>query len=98
VSQPGAVLENFGRLLSTDVTIFVAPMRREAFVAALGGMPEGLLRETPGRDLLTLDDFLPRPPLDHLFRYLRAAGRIVPLEGTEAKSDAHPHSAQQRQN
>jgi hypothetical protein len=88
VSQPGAVLENFGRLLSTDVTIFVAPMRREALVAALGSMPEGLLRETPGRDLLTLDDFLPRPPLDHLFRYLRAAGRIVPLE--EAGANATP--------
>jgi hypothetical protein len=86
VSQPGTVLENFGRLLSTDVTVFVAPMRREALVAALGRVPEGLLRETPGDDLLTLDDFLPKPPLDHLFRYLRAAGRIVPLEGTEGKS------------
>jgi hypothetical protein len=82
-SLPGAVLESFGRLLVTDVTIYVAPMRREPLVAALGGLPEGLLRESPGRDLLTLDDLLPREPLDHLFRYLRAAGRIVPLEETE---------------
>ena len=80
------MLEGFGRLLVTDVTIYVAPMSKESLVAALGGLPEGLLRESPGRDLLTLDDFLPKPPLDHLFRYLRAAGRIVPLEETQAKT------------
>jgi hypothetical protein len=85
-SLPGAVLEGFGRLLVTDVTIYVAPMPKESLVAALGGMPEGLLREPPGRDLLTLDDFLPKPPLDHLFRYLRASGRIVPLDETPAKA------------
>jgi hypothetical protein len=81
-SLPGAVLEGFGRLLLTDVTIYVAPMSKESLVAALGGLPEGLLQEHPDRNLLTLDDFLPKPPLDHLFRYLRAAGRIVPLEET----------------
>ena len=83
---PGAVLESFGRLLVTDVTIYVAPMPREPLVAALGDLPEGLLRESPGRDLITLDDLLPRPPLDDLFRYLRASGRVVPLEETQAKS------------
>jgi hypothetical protein len=71
-----------GRLLLTDVTIYVAPMRKEALAAALGGLPEGLVRESPGRDLVTLDDLLPKPPLDHLFRYLSAAGRIVALEET----------------
>jgi hypothetical protein len=85
-SLPGAVLEYFGRVLLTDVTIYVAPMSKESLVAALGGLPEGLLRESPGRDLLTLDDFLPKPPLDDLFRYLRAAGRVLPLEETQAKS------------
>jgi hypothetical protein len=85
-SLPGVVLEAFGRLLLTDVTIYVAPMSRESLVAALGGLPEGLLRESPDGELLTLDDFFPKPPLDHLFRYLRAAGRIVPLEKTKDKS------------
>jgi hypothetical protein len=61
-------------------------MSTESLVAALGGLPEGLLRESPGRNLLTLDDFLPKSPLDHLFRYLRAAGGIVPLEETQAKT------------
>ena len=86
LSLPGAVLESFGRLLLTDVTVYVASMRKESLVAALGGLPEGLLREFPDHDLLSLDDFLPKPPLDHLFRYLRAAGRIVSLEETQAKT------------
>jgi hypothetical protein len=85
-ASPGAVLESFGRLLFTDVTIYVAPMRKEPLVAALGGLPENLLLESPGRDLITLDDLLPRPPLDHLFRYLRGSGRVVPLEETQAKT------------
>lgn len=85
-SLPGVVLEAFGRLLFTDVTIYVAPMRKESLVAALGGLHEDLLRESSGHDILTLDDLLPKPPLDHLYRYLRAAGRIVPLEGVQAKT------------
>jgi hypothetical protein len=84
-SSPGAVLESFGRLLFTDVTIYVAPMPKESLVAALGGLPEGLLRESPGRNLVTLDEFLPKPPLDHFLRYLRASGRIVPLDATQAR-------------
>jgi hypothetical protein len=80
---PGVMLESFGRLLFTDVTIYVAPMRKEALVAALGTLPEGLVREPSGSDLLTLDDLQPTPPLDHFFRYLRAAGRIVPLGETQ---------------
>jgi hypothetical protein len=84
-SLPGVILENFGRLLSTDVTIYVAPMRRKDLVAALGSFPEGVLRESPGSDVLTLDDLIPKPPLDHFFRYLRASGRVVPLDETQAK-------------
>ncbi|MGB8538331.1 MAG: hypothetical protein WCD57_18055 [Acidobacteriaceae bacterium] len=82
-SLPGVILESFGRLLATDVTIYVAPMRKEFLVAALGSLPEGLFQEAPGRDLMTLDDLIPKPPLDHFLRYLRAAGRIVPLEETQ---------------
>jgi hypothetical protein len=77
---PGVMLEGFGRLLFTDVTIYVAPMHREHLVAALGSFPEGLLQDSPGGDLLTLDHLIPKPPLDHFFRYLRASGRVVPLE------------------
>jgi hypothetical protein len=85
-SLPGALLERVGRLLFTDVTIYVAPMPKESLVAALGRLPEDLSRESPGRDLVTLDDFLPKSPMDHFFRYLRDAGSIVPLEQTRMPS------------
>jgi hypothetical protein len=44
------------------------------------------LQEPPDRDLLTLDDLLPKSPLDHLFGYLRASGRIVALEDEQTKT------------
>jgi len=62
-------------------------MRKESLVAALGGLPEGLLRESPGHDLLTLDDFLPKSPLDHSFRYLRAAAALFLWRKLRPKPD-----------
>jgi hypothetical protein len=82
-AQPGAMLEGLGRMLFTDVTIYVAPMSTKAFAAALGGLPESIVRQTAGRDFIGIDDFLPPPPTEHLFRYLRAAGRILPLQPTQ---------------
>jgi hypothetical protein len=78
-ASPGALLEAFGRMLVTDVTIYVAPMRMEPFVAALGGLPEGFVQESAASEFMTLDDFIPKPPIDHLLEYLRGAGRVVPL-------------------
>jgi hypothetical protein len=83
--SPGALLEGFGRLLSTNVTIYVAPMEKETLAAALGEAPEKLPLVSTG-EVVTLDDFHPKPPLDHLFRYLRDAGHIVPL--AEPPADA----------
>jgi hypothetical protein len=82
-SLPGTVLENLGRLLLTDVTIYVAAMPMEQLVAAHGSVPEGVVKKPAAGDLVTLDDFLPKPPTDHLFHYLRAACRIVPLKATQ---------------
>lgn len=75
----GALLENFGRLFYSDVNIYVMPMKMEPFVAALGGLPGGFVMESAESGEMTLEDFMPKPPLDHLFRYLRGAGRLVPL-------------------
>ncbi|MGC2399335.1 MAG: hypothetical protein WA510_06125 [Acidobacteriaceae bacterium] len=82
-ASPGAMLEGFGRLLSTNVTIYVAPMHKEALADALGEVPEKLLLPSSG-EIVTLDNLYPKPPLDHLFRYLRDAGHIVPLEKAPA--------------
>jgi len=89
-SEPGAVLEGLGRLLLTDVTIYAVPMSMEAFVAALGTMPEVAAQPADG-DLITLDHFLPKPPMEHLLRYLRAAERVVPLKATQAVRSGSTH-------
>lgn len=79
-ASPGALLEAFGRILYTEVTIYVAPMKMEPFVAALGGLPGGFVISSAESEFMTLEEFSPRPPVDHLFRYLRGAGRVVPLQ------------------
>jgi hypothetical protein len=84
---PGALLEGLGRLLATNVKIYVAPMSAEAFLAALGGLPADLELKTPALGLVTVDDIVPASPTDHLFKYLRAANRIVPLATGEEKLD-----------
>lgn len=78
-ASPGVLLEGFGRLLVTDVTVYVAPMRMEPFVAAMGGLPSGFVVESDASEFMTLDYFMPKPPVNHLFDYLRGAGRVVPL-------------------
>ena len=37
-------------------------------------------RESAESDFMTLEEFMPKPPVDHLFRYLRGTGRMVPLD------------------
>jgi hypothetical protein len=77
---PGALLEGLGRLLATNVKLYVAPMPREAFNAAVGDLSGALLVKESGKSLVTLDDLMPSIPTLHLFEYLRASGRIVALE------------------
>ena len=77
---PGALLEGLGRLLATNVKLYVAPMPREAFNAAVGDLSGALTVKESGKSLVTLDDLMPSIPSLHLFEYLRSSGRIVALE------------------
>jgi len=77
---PGALLEGLGRLLATNVKLYVAPMPREAFNAAVGDLSGALMVKESGNGLVTLDDLMPSIPSLYLFEYLRASGRIVALE------------------
>jgi hypothetical protein len=77
---PGALLEGVGRLLATNVKLYVAPMPREAFNAAVGGLSGTLMVKESGKNLVTLDDLIPSVPGLHLFEYLRSSGRIVALK------------------
>jgi hypothetical protein len=77
---PGALLEGIGRLLATNVKLYVAPMSREAFRAALADVPGKLDVRNSDSDHVTLDDLMPSVPNLHLVEYLRASGRIVALK------------------
>jgi len=78
----GALLEGIGKLLATNVKLYVAPMPREAFPAALGNLPGKLEVRNSNSDDVTLDDLTPSVPNLHLLEYLRASGRIVALKKT----------------
>jgi hypothetical protein len=77
---PGTLLEGVGRLLATNVKLYVAPMPRKDFNAAVGNLSDAVtVRESAG-NWVTLDDLVPSAPNIYLVEYLRASGRIVALE------------------
>jgi len=76
---PGTLLEGIGRLFSTNVTLYVAPMPREAFRAAVGDLSGHLAVRNSPDGMVTLDDLMPSVPGIHLLEYLRASGRIVSM-------------------
>ena len=77
---PGSLLEGVGRLISTNVKLYVAPMTREAFRDAVGSLSGSFSVRDSGGSLVTLDDLVPSVPGLHLLEYLRASGRIVALK------------------
>ena len=77
---PGTLLEGLGKLLATNVRIYVEPMARESFLAAAGDIAGAATILQPGKGLIGLDDLALLPPARQLLEYLRASGRIVELE------------------
>jgi hypothetical protein len=77
---PGTLLEGLGRLLATNVKLYVAPMPREVFLAALKDLSTTLAVRDSGTGFVTLDDLIPTVPARHLVDYLRATGRMVALK------------------
>jgi hypothetical protein len=77
---PGAMLEGVGRLLSTNVKLYVAAMPLETFRAAVGNLDGAISIRESAQGQVTLDDLVPSGPSFHLFEYLRASRRIVALE------------------
>jgi hypothetical protein len=73
---PGSLLEGLGRLLASNVKIYVQPMPKAALDDALRSSP-GLVTATG--DPVTADNMHFHPPVEHLYQYVRDAGWIVPL-------------------
>jgi hypothetical protein len=81
---PGTLLEGLGKLLATNVKLYVAPMPHAAFKAALRDMPATVPIKPSANSVISLDDLAPAAPARHLVDYLRATGRIVALDQSHA--------------
>jgi hypothetical protein len=84
---PGTLLEGIGKLLATNVKLYVAPMPRESFRTALADLSGSIAPKESSDNIVTLNDLIPSSPTLHLFEYLRASGRIVALEPQEPLSN-----------
>src|SRR3954452_696284 len=90
---PGTLLEGLGKLLATNVRLYVAPMPREAFLDAVRDQsPNVAIRATTG-DLVGLDDLIPQAPASHLFKYLLTSGRIIALQWADSQCAGSSRSA-----
>jgi hypothetical protein len=78
---PGSLLEGLGKLLTENVRLYVSPVPLEACQAELGGGLAAMF-ELPAQGLVTVEHLRPRPPLDELLRYVRAAGWLVAADPT----------------
>jgi hypothetical protein len=78
-SLPGRLLEGLGKLFAQNIKVHAYPMRRADVLAALG--PRAGRFRIGGSDgtAVTADDIEPAPPADHLYRYLRTAGLVIPV-------------------
>ena len=76
-SLPGRLLEGLGRLLASNVKIYVEPMPKAEFDTALSGLGE---RVETASDPVSADTMRFKPPVEHLYHYVRESQWVVPLE------------------
>ena len=77
---PGSLLEGLGKLLAENVKIYCYPVPVETFRKLFASEAAARIFSPPSAGVLKIDDLCPQPPLDHLLRYLRAAGWVVPID------------------
>ena len=77
---PVTLLEGLGKLVASNVTFYVYPMPRSAVMNVIASAAGKVLLPDSTRSLVSSDDLVVSPPLNHLYRYLREAGRIVPID------------------
>jgi hypothetical protein len=78
---PGSLLEGLGKLLTENVRLYVSPVPVEACRAHFGSDVASMF-ELPTSGSVTVEHLRPRAPMDELLRYVRAAGWLVPTDGT----------------
>ncbi len=79
----GSLLEGMGKLFASNVKFYAYPMPRAAVTEALGSGPSRVRIADSKSAVVGADDLILEPPLHHLYRYLREAGWIVPIEAAQ---------------
>jgi hypothetical protein len=77
---PGTLLEGLAKLLQQDVKLYLYPVSRSVFAREQEQVRSRRVTASSATEVVSVDDLRCEPPLDHLLRYLRGAGWIVPLE------------------
>src|SRR5207247_283520 len=72
--SPGQLFAGLGKLLAFNAKVYAYPMPRDAVVAALGPAADQFGIDPCATGEVTADGIHPRPPVDHLYRYLREGG------------------------
>jgi hypothetical protein len=81
----GQLLEGMGKLFASGVVLYAYPMPRDAVEKARAAGPTAPNERTvrlrdPEAAMIGADDLILSPPVDHLYRYLREAGHVVPID------------------
>jgi len=77
---PGTLLESLGKLLVDNLRLYIYPVPVEAFLRAQDAAARKRVGTSATTGMVSLDDLRCEPPLDHLLRYIRGAGWLMPLE------------------
>jgi hypothetical protein len=77
---PGTLLEALAKVLVQDVKLYVYPVPLPVFLREREQDRAKRVTASSQTGMVSVDDLRCEPPLDHLLRYLRGAGWIVPLE------------------
>jgi hypothetical protein len=77
---PGTLLEGLAKLLAQNVKLYLYPVPLPVFAREREHDVVKRVTASSQTAMVSVDDLRCEPPLDHLFRYLRDAGWIVPLE------------------
>jgi hypothetical protein len=85
---PGTLLEGLGKLMATNVKLYVAPMERTALVDALRDLSGDLPLRPSRHGVVGLNDLKLPGPAHHLFEYLRASDRLLELTEPGVRNNA----------
>jgi len=77
---PGTLLESLGKLLVQNLRLYIHPVSSEVFLREMQASHLERVGAVESARSIGLDELRCAAPLDHLVRYLRGAGWIVPLE------------------